>query len=407
MDQNWIEERLGVLAEKTEKIVIIPMGKWGRTCREILESMGKCELLCLDNHDYDNFTVFPAEGGAHWFTNARYLIAAANEQVRRDIRTQLEQYVDHTQIEELFSDDLIQKWINEYGKIYLDFLCCGFAKCGTTSLHVALKQNPAVYLPETKETAFIENIWLSSAHKNFHQSYPAVLTAGKVAGGIEPVYLKSAKTVYHYFGKDLKLLFCIRNPVKAAYSLFRMQMRDGFRDRIFYYLQKYRKLTPEVFDEWIRREHEKDIFCYINYIREYLNYYPKDQIKIVLFEDMIKCPDIVMEEVQEYIGLDREQRIRYDVLPHVNEGERVPKNLACAYINRSIMDLMRETEEKDVELFASMQHVRDQIWLITNENYSEPMLGKTKEELTRFYMDSIREMESFLGRSLRGIWYEE
>ena len=221
------------------------------------------------------------------------------------------------------------------------------------------------------------------------------------------MYLKSAKTVYHYFGKDLKLLFCIRNPVKAAYSLFRMQMRDGFRDRIFYYLQKYRKLTPEVFDEWIRRENEKDIFCYMNYIREYLNYYPKDQIKIVLFEDMIKCPDIVMEEVQEYIGLGREQRIRYDVLPHVNEGERVPKNLACAYINRSIMDLMRETEEKDVELFASMQHVRDQIWLITNENYSEPMLGKTKEELTRFYMDSIREMESFLGRSLRGIWYEE
>ena len=71
------------------------------------------------------------------------------------------------------------------------------------------------------------------------------------------------------------------------------------------------------------------------------------------------------------------------------------------------MGLMRETEESDVELFASMQSVRDQIWLITNEEYSEPMREETKEELTRFYMDSIRELEDFLERSLKGTWYEE
>ncbi|MCI8392276.1 MAG: hypothetical protein HFI35_16770 [Roseburia sp.] len=407
MDQDWIEERLRLLTAKAEKIVIVPMGKWGRTCKEILEGMGRTDLVFLDNRDYDDRTVFPVEGGDHWYTDALYLIAAANEGVRKEIREQLERHVAPSQLADLFSDDLIQSRISQYGKVTLDFLCCGFAKCGTTSLHVALRQNPNVFLPDVKETMFADNIWLPSAHRNLRLSYPPKLTAGKITGGIEPAYLRSAKTVHDYFGEHLRLLFCVRNPVKAAYSLFRMQMRDGFHDRIFYYLQKYKNISPEVFDEWVRLETEKDTFCYMDYIREYLNYYPKDQVRIVVFEDMIKRPDAVMQEIQEYIGLDRQHRSRYDALPHINEGDRIPKNLACAYINRSIMGLMRETEESDVELFASMQSVRDQIWLITNEEYSEPMREETKEELTRFYMDSIRELEDFLERSLKGTWYEE
>ena len=45
--------------------------------------------------------------------------------------------------------------------IHLDFLCVGFGKCGTSSLHAALKKNKKVFLPKKKETLYLET-------KHFH-----------------------------------------------------------------------------------------------------------------------------------------------------------------------------------------------------------------------------------------------
>lgn len=403
MDFGWVKDELKSYAKQAEQIIIAPMGRWGGICKKILEEDIKFKnIVCLDNYKYDNHIVYPVEEIIH-YPGALCLITAENEEIRQTMKKQLEGHIKDIRIVELFSDALVHKWSNLYGRVHLDFLCCGFAKCGSTSLQGALCLNPNVFLPDIKETFFAGEMFFPEAHKNFCHSYPSDLTKGKVVGGIEPSYLNCAKAVRDYFGSELKILFCVRNPVEAAHSLFRMHMRDSVNDKVIYYLKKYKKISPAVFDEWIEGEDAKNIFLYMDYIKEYMKYYPKNQIKVVVFEELARSPVDLMNEIQQYIGLDEEQMIVYDEFPHENIGTCVPKDLAGAYVNKSIMQLVLDT--KDPDLRISLIGLRSLIGEITNEEYHQEMLEDTRNKLMDFYIDSIHELEKFTGKSLKGIWY--
>lgn len=407
MDRECIKEKLMEYIKITRKIAIIPMGKWGKICKEILENdlreeIKNKDVLYLDNYYYDNETVYSVEREENWHPDRLYLITAMNENVQKEIKTQILKYIDESQLLNLF-EDLITKWTELYGKIHLDFLCCGFMKCCTTSLHVALKQNSHIYLPDIKETQFIENIYWSNAHRILHQAYPSDRTSGKIVGGIEASYFRSAKEVRNYFDENLKILFFVRNPVKALYSLFRMYMRDGGSGGAAYYLEKYKKITSDVFDEWIEKEWGKEMFLYMDYINEYLRYYSEDKIKVVIVEELLQSPNDIMKGIQEHIELGRTHFIEYKEMPLVNEGAQVPKDLACVYVNQKITDLFNETEGEETR--KSIWRIRHLIYQITNEEYHCKMNKETENRLKSFYKSSICELERFLGRSLEGIWY--
>ncbi len=407
MDRECIKEKLMEYIKITRKIAIIPMGKWGRICKEILErdlreEIKNKDVLYLDNYCYNNDTIYPVEREENWRSDRLYLITAMNENVQKIIKKQILKYIDESQILNLF-EDLIIKWTQLYGKIHLDFLCCGFMKCCTSSLNVALKQNSHIFLSEVKETHFIGNIYWPNAHRCLHQGYPSDMTAGKLVGGIEPGYYCSAKAVRDYFGENLKIIFCVRNPVKALYSLFRMYMRDGGAGGAAYYMEKYNKITPDVFDEWIEKEWGKEMFLYMDYINEYLRYYSEDKIKVVIVEEMLQSPHDIMDGIQEHIGLGRTHFIEYEEIPLVNEGAQVPRDLACVYVNQKITELFNEAEGE--EMRKSILWIRQLIYQITNEEYHCEMNKKTENRLKSFYKSSICELERFLGRSLEGIWY--
>ncbi len=50
-------------------------------------------------------------------------------------------------------------------------------------------------------------------------------------------------------------------------------------------------------------------------------------------------------------------------------------------------------------------NLRGQISELTNVEYCEEMNMNTVKKLDRYYVDSILELEKFMGRSLNGIWY--
>lgn len=401
---KWIIDKVQWYADHYEKLVVVPMGKWGEFCRGILHGKKNREnILYLDNYCFDNKSVFPIERKENWHSDFLYLITAENKDVCRQIEDQLEKNINKSQIGKLFfCDEPLYKY---YGKVHLDFLCVGFPKCGTTSLHAALSQNSNIFLPRVKETDFINTDYLPSAHKWYQKLYEGSLKK-KIVGGVEPEFLlekSCASKVLNYYGSDLKILMCIRNPRKAVYSFFQMYMRQ-IRQNAEYYMKKYDKVNPEVFDEWLDRENLKDSFIYMDYINQFLKYYKKSNIKIIIFEELISDTQRIMSEIQEYIGLDAEYRINYSKMPHSNTGSTRPQNYACVCINEQLIAL--EYEQIDFELREEIKRLREEIsktFLL--ENFNDAMNDATAQKLDAYYEESIHELEKFLGKSLQGIWY--
>ncbi len=400
-EREWIREQLKFLKQGYKKIALLPMGKWGKICGEILQDeLCNQEILCLDNNNYDNKTVFPIDREENWDEETLYLITVENEEISSEIENQCKKYVDISQIKKLFSPESIPQICKVYGKVHLDFLCVGFQKCGTSSLQDVLMKHPDIFLPSNKENYFANNIYSSIAHENFQRVYKDSYKK-KIVGGIEPTYISCADTVFQYFGLELKIFMCVRNPREALYSKFKMNMRDSIET--VYYMNKYGKISPEVFEEWIDRENDKEDYKYIDCINDYLKYYDKENIKIVVFEELISNTRSTMNDLQRYLGVDADCMVNYENLPHLNGGATVPKDLASVYVNQNVFALVNN--QTDIELQTAINNLRGEISELTNIEYYEEMNRATVEKLNIYYADSIRKLETFMGKSLKGIWY--
>lgn len=221
----------------------------------------------------------------------------------------------------------------------LDFLCVGFNKCGTSSLHSVLKQIPEIQLPYgKKETLFFS--WsknyddpLDMFQKRYFPTWPYDSPA-PIRGAVEASFMKHADDVFRYFGPDVKLIFMLRNPVDAIWSLFKMRLRrikgpqysrlylreDGDIDRMF---RRFLK-------EFVNLEKDSDFF-YDYWLWSFQNYYPREQMKLILFEDYVQHYEEQMAELGQFLGFSA------DSLPlcaKQNVGDRISRNYFCAEINR-------------------------------------------------------------------------
>lgn len=388
------------IAAGKDHFVIIPFGGRGREIKSILNNqLGIQEQFCVDNYHYDMQHVFPLDNMPEGYKDCLFLITAEDDALCTELEGMLLKYIDSKQvIRETVAyeeEDVFQS--NE--KIKLDFLCVGMPKCGTTSLHNALCKNNSIFLPMQKETHFIKDInW--KTHDDLHKSYPSEARKNKIVGGIEPSYFENAEKVYKYFGPDLKILFCVTNPVKALYSFFKMNMRT-FPGKQIEFIKKYGVVSPEMFDEYAEVYYKA--YFYMKYVSSYLAYYPKEQIKIIISEEMYQKTGLVMHEIQDFIGLPKEKWYSYKEFPHTNVGASVAKNYEMAQINQihfSLNYAISSPEEK-TEVIKNFKKICE----VTTCLYTEKMLDKTKKRLLEYYMPSIHELEEFMGRSLEGIWY--
>lgn len=292
--------------------------------------------------------------------------------------------------------------------VHLDFLCVGFVKCGTSSLHAALKKNKSVFLPKKKETLYLSN-WknrFDDAPDRFNSIYFPNVPEDKVVGNVEPSYHAKAEEAYECYGRDTKIIFMVRNPVSATYSYFKMLMRKTEEMRQVNYYRKYRHFDVRMFDDYIADyilSKEDTRFCYMDWIEEFLKYFDKENVKVIIFEEFIRDPKAIMDDIQEFVGANP---IEYGKLPHSNEGKSVSKNYICARINRYLYRRDRELRyEKSAEEKKRHEARKAKIHKHTLIDNDEKMLPESKAVLDEFYRDSIKRLEEFCGKSLEGLWY--
>lgn len=184
------------------------------------------------------------------------------------------------------------------------FCVIGAMKAGTTSLAAWLDEHPDVHIAPQKETLFFNtpyNFWLGV---DWYREQFAGAGAARAVGDATPM-MQNSLAVRHMADllPEARLVAILRNPIDRAYSHYQHiralgQERRSFREA----------LAAERRDEsGARGDPPRDYLQRGRYARQLttvLDRYDRDQLLVVLFEDLRDRPQEVVREVLRHIGVD-------------------------------------------------------------------------------------------------------
>ena len=210
-----------------------------------------------------------------------------------------------------------------------DFIVIGAAKSGTTSLYFYLRQHPSIFMPaDIKEPGFFCFAGMprpahppDNPHPYFWNwavtdvnSYSALFEAAtdkQIIGEATPEYLylyektiANIKSCYGSKAKDLKLIVILRDPVDRAWSHYSMARRDRFESLQFEQAADEKVIAQRLRNGWHPSYDYLGFGFYSKAIAAYLREFGKDNVKILLTEDLAANAATVCTDLFRFLGVD-------------------------------------------------------------------------------------------------------
>lgn len=201
-----------------------------------------------------------------------------------------------------------------------NFLLLGTAKAGTTSLFRYLELHPEVFACSPKEPKFFayenEDIrfqgpgdqiknWLMVTRLEAYQALFAGVTNQKAIGEATAFYLyvpKAAERIRYHVPKA-KLIAILRDPADRAYSAYLHLVRDG-REPVHNFAQALRLEQSRIVQNYQPAWHYRSVGYYYQQVKRYFDLFPREQIRIFLYEDLKTKPLQVLKQVLQFLEID-------------------------------------------------------------------------------------------------------
>lgn len=232
-----------------------------------------------------------------------------------------------------------------------DFIIIGAAKCGTTSLYGYLTQHPCIAPAFKKELYFFDRYF--GRGMAWYRAYFPTLFNKKftqhikkrnfITGESTPCYLfhpHAPRRVFEKFPR-IKLIVLLRNPVDRAYSYYHMKVRRGFETLSFEEaVEKEEERLDGELDKMIADENyfsfNRHNFSYlargiyVDQLRNWMKFFPKEQFLIVKSEDFYKQSSEVSKQILGFLDLPEwELNIekKYNYFPYPKMDTKIRKRL--------------------------------------------------------------------------------
>ena len=275
----------------------------------------------------------------------------------------------------------------------MDFIGLGAQKAGTSWIYACLYEHPEICMP-FKEINFFsrERNWKKGLdwYKDRFKTCPK----HKLKGEFSTSYLDSeiaAKRIYKYF-PDVKLIACLRNPIDRAFSNYKHDIKMG-------------NISENTsFDEAIKKHKEyiKRGF-YNQQLEQYLKLFPRDQILILIYEDIEKNPLKFIQKIYNFLNVDS------SFVPFMLEKKvdvsRTPKLIFLDKIIRRIANFLRKIGLHKLVWLVKKTGAPEAIRRINTEKKKEIKLDKkTREKLKKIFKEDTEKLSKMLGRDLTSEW---
>lgn len=200
-----------------------------------------------------------------------------------------------------------------------DFVVIGAAKSGTTALYHLLRQHPQVYMSPVTEPGFFafdetrpsfagprqeslvnrRFVWRRPDYLELFRGSGNAVAAGEAT----PYYLISPRAASN-LKRDLpgvRLVVLLRHPVERAYSHYLMLVRDGHETLSFEDGLAAEPARTTANWYWGRyREHG----YYHRHLSRYFELFPREQIRVYLYEDLLRDPQGLLRDLFPILGVD-------------------------------------------------------------------------------------------------------
>src|SRR5687767_4363268 len=168
------------------------------------------------------------------------------------------------------------------------FVCVGAEKGGTTPLALLLAQHPQVFVSPNKETHYFSRLY-QRGDLVFYETYFFKGWAGEPAiGELTPDYMRHAELagrLRRHLGPQLKLIFCLRDPLTRAFSHYLQCVRileenDSFENAVA--LEAQRHVENPYYG--LRRAYVGGSL-YSAQIERFLEHFPRENMFFMLLEE--------------------------------------------------------------------------------------------------------------------------
>src|SRR5439155_25683479 len=152
-----------------------------------------------------------------------------------------------------------------------------------------------------------------------------------VSGEATPYYLfhPLAASRVHQFLPDVKLIVLLRNPVNRAYSHYNHEIRKGteslsFEEALEKEPARLNGETERLNKDPYYYSHNHQHFSYlsrgiyIDQLKTWMNYFPKDRFLIIKSEDLLKNTQFELNRIYKFLELDPHIS---DRISYLNRGE--------------------------------------------------------------------------------------
>lgn len=288
-----------------------------------------------------------------------------------------------------------------------NFLIIGAAKAGTSSLHYYLSQHPQIFMPDLKEPKFFalageelnfqnpdqainyDSITRLDEYKNLFKDVNGEIAVGEAS----PIYLYSEKAAHRIRRHipDAKLIVILRNPIERAFSCYTHLRREGYETLSFEAALEMEE--QRIKNNWAHLWHYKQAGFYSKQLKPYLNLFERNQIKILLFDDLCKDSTALLREIYDFLGAET------DFIPDLEKRNvsGMPKSLLLQKL------LFRGNFVRDAFLSIFPRSLyRDVAKRIKQWNRgAKPALNpNTRNHLKSVYRDDILELQELIQKDL-------
>ena len=299
----------------------------------------------------------------------------------------------------------------------------GEPKCGTTSLYKYLKQHPDVFLSKVKEPKF----WSKDFHKEIEEynkkrnsafnknhfiffkleEYERLFKncSKKIAGEASTTYLYSAVAAeeIHSYSPQAKIIATLRNPVDFLHSLHSQFLFT-------------RNETIEDFEEALKAEDDRkqgkriprDIYLppsflyysewakFSEQLNRYYEIFDKEQIKVIILDELKENPAKVYKEILEFIGLP-------DFTP---EFKLANENQKLMPVFKPIVDLIRRYNILKTVMPKRAYYKLSRAFykMIVTKQPRQPMDSELRQRLMKEYKPEVERLSKLINKDLVSLW---
>lgn len=201
------------------------------------------------------------------------------------------------------------------------FLVIGAMKCGTTTLYNDLRSHGSLHLPE-KENNVLSAVGATTAtSRDEYERIYRGQAKGQLGGDVSTTYSMLPdcpgvpKLAREVLGRDLRVIYLVRNPLDRAVS-HHYHMHSRLADT--------RRMEASVDESVASRAEIVDYSRYAMQLSPWRDCFPEEQIRVIVFGEYVKNRRKTVSELCDFLGVsDQSCEIEADKAFNQSDGKPV------------------------------------------------------------------------------------